>query len=190
MAPRAADYSEDSMADRRKNGHAPRANGAAIEVPDVHPATFNPRGRSRDGNGAKHGKANGAGVPGSGAKQSIQYNCAKCPGYCCSYPVIALTKYDIERLAKHFGLTPEVAEKRFTKSAHGHKRIFRRKADQHFGKVCRFFDQEKRCCGVYEARPAICRSFPGAGRCGYYDFLSFERRTQGDPEFVSCTDHG
>ena len=176
------------MADRRRNGHAPDANGAAIVVPDVHPATFNLRGKP-NGNGAKHGKAKGARVPGSGPKQSVQYNCAKCPGYCCSYPVIALTKYDIERLAKYFGVTPEVAEKRFTKAAHGHKRIFRRKLDEHFGMICRFFDQEKRCCGVYEARPAICRSFPGAGRCGYYDFLSFERRTQNDPEFVSYTDH-
>ena len=34
----------------------------------------------------------------------VQFNCAKCPGYCCSYPVIVVTKRDIERLAKHFGL--------------------------------------------------------------------------------------
>jgi Fe-S-cluster containining protein len=55
--------------------------------------------------------------------------------------------------------------------------------------ICRFFDTEKRACTVYEARPAVCRSFPGPGRCGYYDFLSFERRTQRDPEFVSSTDN-
>ena len=136
-----------------------------------------------------NGKANGAAPPHEKPGERIQYNCAKCPGYCCSYPVIALTKYDIERLAKHFGLTPEVAEKRFTKSAHGYKRIFRRKKDEHFGMICQFFDQEHRRCGVYQARPAICRSFPGNGRCGYYDFLAFERRTQNDPEFISLTDH-
>ena len=33
------------------------------------------------------------------------YNCKKCPGYCCSYPLIALTKRDVERLAKHFRLS-------------------------------------------------------------------------------------
>jgi hypothetical protein len=180
------------MAGPKTNGHAPRASGgnsaAAIEVPDVHPATFNPRGESA-GKRAGNGKGNGHAAPGSGPKQSVQYNCAKCPGYCCSYPVISLTKYDVERLAKHFGLTPEVAEKRFTKAAHGHKRIFRRKKDEHYGMICRFFDQEKRSCGVYPARPHVCRSFPGAGRCGYYDFLSFERRTQNDPEFVALTDH-
>ncbi len=139
-----------------------------------------------NGRAPANGKANGA-AKGSGER--IQYNCAKCPGYCCSYPIITVTKYDVERLAKHFGLTPEQAEKRFTKSEHGYKRIMRRKADEHYGKICRFFDQEKRCCGIYEARPAICRAFPGGARCGYYDFLSFERRAQEDPEFVALTDH-
>ena len=64
----------------------------------------------------------------------------------------------------------------------------RRKADQIFGRTCRFFDIEKRRCTIYEARPALCRSYPG-GRCGYYDFLSFERRAQEDPEFVATTDN-
>ena len=27
-------------------------------------------------------------------------DCKKCPGYCCSYPLIALDKRDVERLAK------------------------------------------------------------------------------------------
>jgi len=40
---------------------------------------------------------------------------------------------------------------------------------------------------VYKARPAVCREFPGAGRCGYYDFLSFERNAQEDPDFISTT---
>jgi Fe-S-cluster containining protein len=176
------------MAGQRTNGRAHHANGSAIEVPDVHPATFNARGKA-NGKGAKHGKANGATVPGSEPKQSVQYNCAKCPGYCCSYPIISVGKYDCERLGKHFGISAEEAERRFTKSAHGHKRILRRKKDEHYGMICRFFDQVKRCCGIYPARPGVCRSFPGAGRCGYYDFLSFERRTQRDPEFVSTTNH-
>lgn len=122
-------------------------------------------------------------------KARVLYDCSKCPGYCCSYPVITVTKYDVGRLARYFGLAWEEAERRFTKSAHGYKRILRRKKDEHYGKICRFFDQEKRRCGIYPARPTVCRSFPGAGRCGYYDFLSFERRTQNDPEFISLTDH-
>ncbi len=37
------------------------------------------------------------------------YNCAKCPGYCCSYPLIQLNKRDVERLARYFGLKFEQA---------------------------------------------------------------------------------
>jgi Fe-S-cluster containining protein len=118
-----------------------------------------------------------------------RYNCMKCPGYCCSYPIITVTQRDLERLARHFGLAPEIAEKRFTRSGHGYKRIMRRKPDEHFGKICRFFDRVERRCTVYSARPAVCRAFPGEGRCGYYDFLSFERRAQGDPDYVAQTYH-
>jgi len=142
-----------------------------------------------NGRAPVNGKGNGAAASSAASSERLQYNCAKCPGYCCSYPVIIVTKYDVERLAKHFGLTPEQAEKRFTKSEHGYKRIMRRKADEHYGKICRFFDTEKRRCTVYPARPAVCRSFPGSARCGYYDFLSFERRAQEDEEFVALTDH-
>jgi hypothetical protein len=115
------------------------------------------------------------------------YDCKKCPGYCCSYPIIALTRRDVERLAKHLGLTFEICKKRHTRAAYGHKWIMRRKADKHFGRICKFFDIEKRRCTVYEGRPAVCRYFPGKGRCGYYDFLSFERRAQEDPEWVAVT---
>lgn len=118
-----------------------------------------------------------------------KYDCSKCPGYCCSYPVIEVKDRDAERIAKHFGVTLAAAEKRYFKSAHGYKRVLRRKVDEHFGRICRFFDSEKRCCSIYMARPSICRTFPGEGHCGYYDFLTFERETQEDPDFISTTDH-
>ena len=120
----------------------------------------------------------------------VAYNCSKCPGYCCSYPVIQCTKRDVERLARHFGVPVEVAERRFVREGHGVKRILRRKRDEHFGKICRFFDTEKRNCGVYEARPAICRKFPAEKSCGYYDFLVFERRHQDDNSHIATTAHG
>jgi Fe-S-cluster containining protein len=117
------------------------------------------------------------------------YDCLKCPGYCCSYPVIAVSKRDLARLAKHFGVTPEEAQAKFTRARHGHKRIMRRKKDEHFGRICRFFDTENRRCTVYAARPAVCRSFPGESRCGYWDFLSFERKGQKDKDYISTTWH-
>jgi uncharacterized protein len=126
----------------------------------------------------------------AGAAPTGAYDCSKCPGYCCSYPVIQLTKADVARLAKHFSITPEVAQERFTKSAHGYDLVMKRKKDEHYGKICRFFDTVKRRCTVYTARPAVCRSFPDQKTCGYWDFLVFERRHQKDPEAVAITENG
>ena len=117
------------------------------------------------------------------------YDCSKCPGYCCSYPVIIVTARDVTRMAKYFGLTEAETERKYLRSAHGYKRIMKRKADPHYNKICQFFDTTARRCTIYEARPAGCREFPGKGRCGYYEFLKFERETQNDPEYVSTTHH-
>ena len=119
----------------------------------------------------------------------LMYNCAKCPGYCCSYPVIPLTKRDVQRLADHFDLSFAEARKKFTKIDGDEEYAMRRKADDHFGKICRFFDTEKRRCTIYMARPTVCRTYPG-GRCGYYDFLASERNAQEDPEHIATTWNG
>lgn len=118
----------------------------------------------------------------------VKYDCSKCPGYCCSYPNITLQKSDVERLAQHFDIPFEDAERKFTRAAHGEKWTMRRKKDIHFGRICRFFDVVERNCTVYKARPDICRDFPNEKRCGYYEFLKFERKHQEDKEFVATTD--
>jgi uncharacterized protein len=118
-----------------------------------------------------------------------KYDCSKCPGYCCSYHIIPATKHDVERLAKHLGLSYEAALKKCVSKGDkkdGGEFKMRRKADIHFGKICRFFDTETRNCSVYKARPAICRAYPTA-RCGYYDFLKNERDTQEDQELIAST---
>jgi len=33
----------------------------------------------------------------------------------------------------------------------------------------------------------VCRSYPEAKHCCYYDFLRFERAHQADPEFIALT---
>ena len=43
----------------------------------------------------------------------VKYDCSKCPGYCCSYPRISVTKKDVRRLAKHFGITEADAWKKY-----------------------------------------------------------------------------
>ena len=118
---------------------------------------------------------------------AVAYNCSKCPGYCCSYPVITLNSRDVKRLAKHFGLSFEAARVKFTKVDGDEPYAMRRKADEHFGRICRFFDTDKRCCTIYEARPEICRSYPGDKSCGYYDFLTSEREAQRDPTHIAST---
>jgi hypothetical protein len=116
----------------------------------------------------------------------LQYDCAKCPGYCCTYTDIEIGKRDIARLAKHFGLDFATAEQRFTKP---HRKtgapLLRHRADKIFQTACMFLDLEKRRCTIYAARPGVCRKFPDSRRCGYYDFLKFEREQQGDPDFVA-----
>ena len=117
-----------------------------------------------------------------------QYSCEKCPAYCCSYPEIEVSPRDIERLAKRFSLDYATAEERFTKlDAKEKVRQLRHKKDAVFATVCTFLDQNKRRCGVYEARPAVCRGYPDSPRCGYYEFLKFERAHQGDEKFIALT---
>ncbi|HUP66338.1 MAG TPA: YkgJ family cysteine cluster protein [Thermoanaerobaculia bacterium] len=111
------------------------------------------------------------------------FDCLKCPAYCCSYERIDVTKRDVKRLAKHFSLTPEAAERKFTKLVEGH-RALRHQKDKVYGTVCQFLDKETRRCTIYEARPNVCRSYPEGRRCGYYDFLAFERDHQDDPDFI------
>jgi Fe-S-cluster containining protein len=116
------------------------------------------------------------------------YSCAKCPGYCCSYPEIEVTPRDIQRLAKRFELDYAAAEQRFTKyDAKERVRLLRHKKDTVFATVCTFFDQDKRRCGVYESRPGVCREYPDSRHCGYYEFLKFERAHQDDPDFIALT---
>jgi Fe-S-cluster containining protein len=114
-----------------------------------------------------------------------RYDCSKCPGYCCSYDWITVNKLDIKRLAKHFNITYEQAEKRYTRfeKDYGY-RVLRHKKDHIYKTTCKMFDQEERKCGVYEARPALCRIFPTEKNCGYYDFLVWEREHQDDEEFI------
>ncbi len=117
-----------------------------------------------------------------------KYSCLKCPGYCCSYGEIEITIRDIHRLGRHFGVDFDTAALRYTKF--DKKRgiwMLRHRKDHIFESTCVLFDQEKRRCTVYESRPGVCRKYPDSTRCGYYDFLAFEREQQGDPDYIALT---
>jgi Fe-S-cluster containining protein len=99
-----------------------------------------------------------------------------------------VTPRDIARLAKHFSLDQASAEARFTKyDANEKATVLRHRKDRVFDSACMFLDQKTRSCGVYEARPGVCREYPDGGYCGYYEFLRFEREQQGDPDYVALT---
>ena len=52
-------------------------------------------------------------IPIKSSAPKAKYDCLKCPGYCCSYPLIEVTKRDIARVAKHFDVSLEKAKKKF-----------------------------------------------------------------------------
>ena len=82
-------------------------------------------------------------VPVRAAKPRVQYSCLKCPGYCCSYPEIEVTPRDIERLAKHFGVSYEQAEESFTKYDPKEKvRLLRHQKDKTSPSTCMMFDRK------------------------------------------------
>lgn len=114
-----------------------------------------------------------------------RYDCSKCPAYCCSYGRIAVTPADIARLARHFGLPVREARRRFTyryRAQDVDEWILRHRKDEVFDSVCRFLDPQTRRCTVYGARPGVCRKYPDAPRCGYFELLQFEREQQDDPQ--------
>ena len=116
-----------------------------------------------------------------------RYNCLQCPGYCCSHDRIAVSDFDIRRLARHFGVDPDTAERRYVKIDSKGKVLLRHRRDVIFDSACMFLDQKKRQCTVYDARPGVCRKFPDTTKCGYYEFLKFERAHQDDPKFIALT---
>ena len=118
-------------------------------------------------------------------KAKLGYDCTKCPAYCCTYDWIPVTKHDIVRLGKRFGLDYEQARKKFTKYVKSYGRdVLRHQEDHIFKSRCQFLHKTERRCTVYEHRPAICRQYPEENHCGYYDFLTWERQHQDDEEFI------
>jgi len=115
------------------------------------------------------------------------YDCGQCPGYCCSYDYIETKPSDVRRLAKHHDLEVDVARERFTKEVEHEGetiRVLRHRKDHVYKSMCMFFDQDERRCTIYEGRPQVCRDYPNGTTCGYFNFIKFERKHQGDDSFI------
>lgn len=118
------------------------------------------------------------------------YDCGQCPGYCCCYPIIEVTREDIKRLAKTLGLSEADVRSEYVVKESPRKNKLRQHYDKLFKTdTCVFFDQDKRRCTVYAGRPQICRDHPGpapnlAGdepgtRCEWYDRMMIEQAMAG-----------
>ena len=82
-------------------------------------------------------------------------DCLKCPALCCRLAgYVEVTRHDIRRLAKHFGLRPKEFEAKHIVQVTrcGKKRI------KHADQTCQFLGPDRRCT-VYEARPKDCRGY-------------------------------
>ena len=125
--------------------------------------------------------------PVAAAAPKVTFDCAKCPGYCCSYDRIEVKPRDLARLAKFHDLSLDEAEHKFTKTYTWEgvtERILRHQKDTVYKSVCMFFDKTERRCTIYAGRPSVCREYPDGKKCGYYDFIKFERKHQEDPQFI------
>ncbi|HEY0078464.1 MAG TPA: YkgJ family cysteine cluster protein [Pyrinomonadaceae bacterium] len=110
----------------------------------------------------------------------VYFDCSKCPAFCCAvYERVQVSKRDINRLARYFGVSVEAATRRYTKM-HSGERVLRRTKDTIFDEACMFLDPKTRGCTIYHARPQVCREYPSRSRCAYYDLLQYERGQQDD----------
>ena len=87
--------------------------------------------------------------------------CATCEGNCCigESGYIWITIAEIDTLANHLNIsTQECFDKYLLKF--GYKFSIKEKKISQNNYACVFFDLEKKQCGIYEARPTQCRTFP------------------------------
>lgn len=92
--------------------------------------------------------------------------CNFCPGYCCYRlpgAVLLLTAEDINRMARHFGITDGEVRKRYLEN----RNTFRTREDG----SCIFLAQDRmrQRCTIHEARPQQCRAFPYDKSCPYLE---------------------
>lgn len=116
-------------------------------------------------------------------KKSKPFDCSVCPGYCCTYEIIGVSRDDVKRLALAHQIGIMEAYKQFTHVVEG-VRSLKHQKDHIYKSVCHFFDKVKRQCSTYSSRPSVCRDYPIQKTCGYYEFLIFERENQVDPLFI------
>ena len=87
--------------------------------------------------------------------------CDTCAGNCCigESGYIWINKNEIENLAKHLNISIEELGLNYLRKV-GYKYSLKERQLAKDNYACVFFDLEKKCCSIYEARPTQCRTFP------------------------------
>ena len=87
--------------------------------------------------------------------------CERCEGNCCigESGYIWINKAEIEKLACNLNLTVQEVGLQYLRKV-GYKYSIQEKKLGEGNYACVFFDLEKKCCSVYDARPKQCRTFP------------------------------
>ena len=93
-------------------------------------------------------------------KSELRFECTQC-GECCTlrgdYAYVYLSEEEVESLAGLLRLGIATFRRRYT---HVDKDGWTQLAGADGGERCVFLDPETKRCGVYEARPTQCRTFP------------------------------
>ncbi|RXK01926.1 zinc/iron-chelating domain-containing protein [Arcobacter sp. CECT 8989] len=87
--------------------------------------------------------------------------CDSCEGNCCigESGNIWISRQEIEYLKNHLNISiEELASKYIEKRGYRYSIKEKKLAENNY--ACIFFDLEKKQCGIYEARPTQCRTFP------------------------------
>jgi len=86
----------------------------------------------------------------------LRFQCTGCGGCCTGAPgYVWVTNAEIQALAAAVGIGVEQFEGRYVRS------VGVRKSLKEFANGdCVFFDNQRRTCAVYEARPRQCRTWP------------------------------
>ncbi|MEA3512349.1 MAG: YkgJ family cysteine cluster protein [Campylobacterota bacterium] len=87
--------------------------------------------------------------------------CESCEGNCCigESGYIWITKNECEKLSKLLNITVSKLNEEYLFKI-GYRYSIKEKQISKNSYACVFFDLDKKRCGVYEARPIQCKTFP------------------------------